>query len=188
MRRVTAVRTKLELFFSAILIALFLILFGSISDAQSQTLGWHPACAGPPPCSATDDGYGGAETSLFHNYPDTTSITGTTQGYDAFGHLSEIGVQGLQTHIPYNTSGIAVAACTSPAFMSPMGCTTGPTGHQGSPQMCSVRNGQSVGVGAKVGDPINVSTGELYEEVTDFTTHGQDPLALVRSYNSDLNL
>src|ERR1700722_3935689 len=31
---------------------------------------------------------------------------------------------------------------------------------------------------------INVATGNLYKEVTDYTTVGTNPLALIRSYNS----
>jgi len=34
------------------------------------------------------------------------------------------------------------------------------------------------------GDPINPATGNLYEEVTDFTTVGQNPLAVTRIYNT----
>jgi RHS repeat-associated protein len=176
MSPVTAARKLRELVLSAILIALFSILFGSISGAQAQSLGWHPACNPlvPPPCSAVADGNGGAETSLFHNYPDTTAMTGTTKGYNSFGQLVQIGVTGTEPILPPNTSGIAVAACTSPAIMSLVGCTNGPRGPQGPPKVCT-------------GDPINVATGGLYEEATDFTTHGQDTLALVRSYNSDVN-
>jgi RHS repeat-associated protein len=33
-------------------------------------------------------------------------------------------------------------------------------------------------------DPINIATGNLYEKVTDYTTVGTNPLALIRSYNS----
>ena len=32
--------------------------------------------------------------------------------------------------------------------------------------------------------PINIATGNLYKEVTDYTTVGTNPLALIRSYNS----
>ena len=32
--------------------------------------------------------------------------------------------------------------------------------------------------------PINIATGNLYDEVTDYTTVGTNPLALIRSYNS----
>lgn len=38
--------------------------------------------------------------------------------------------------------------------------------------------------GAAVGDPINVATGNLFEEVTDYTTAGANPLRLTRFYNS----
>lgn len=37
------------------------------------------------------------------------------------------------------------------------------------------------------GNPINILTGNKYESATDFTTQGQYPLALVRSYNSNMN-
>lgn len=38
--------------------------------------------------------------------------------------------------------------------------------------------------GAAVGDPINVATGSLFEEITDYTTSGANPLRLTRFYNS----
>jgi Domain of unknown function (DUF6531) len=34
------------------------------------------------------------------------------------------------------------------------------------------------------GDPINPGTGNLYEKVTDFTTAGQNPLAVIRHMNT----
>ena len=37
---------------------------------------------------------------------------------------------------------------------------------------------------AAVGQPINVATGNMYEQVTDYTTVGTNPLALTRTYNS----
>src|ERR1019366_3986199 len=36
------------------------------------------------------------------------------------------------------------------------------------------------------GDPINPATGNVYETVTDFTTAGQNPLAIIRYYNSQV--
>src|SRR6185437_267781 len=36
----------------------------------------------------------------------------------------------------------------------------------------------------QVGDPIDVSTGNVYQQVTDYTTVGQNPLSFVRYYNS----
>src|SRR5208282_5057234 len=38
--------------------------------------------------------------------------------------------------------------------------------------------------GKAVGDPINVATGNLVEQVTDYTTVGANPLAFIRTYNS----
>jgi len=35
-----------------------------------------------------------------------------------------------------------------------------------------------------IGEPINVSTGNMYEEITDYATSGQNPLTFIRSYNS----
>ena len=32
--------------------------------------------------------------------------------------------------------------------------------------------------------PINIATGNLYDQVTDYTTVGTNPLAMIRSYNS----
>jgi RHS repeat-associated protein len=37
---------------------------------------------------------------------------------------------------------------------------------------------------AAVGAPINVATGNMYEQMTDYTTVGTNPLALTRTYNS----
>ena len=34
------------------------------------------------------------------------------------------------------------------------------------------------------GEPINLGTGNMYEQVTDYTTVGQNPLAFIRYYNS----
>jgi RHS repeat-associated protein len=38
--------------------------------------------------------------------------------------------------------------------------------------------------GTNVGDPINTATGNLFEHYTDYTTSGQNPLSLIRYYNS----
>ena len=38
------------------------------------------------------------------------------------------------------------------------------------------------------GEPINPATGNLYEKVTDFTTVGQNPLAVTRHYNSNAGI
>jgi RHS repeat-associated protein len=42
----------------------------------------------------------------------------------------------------------------------------------------------STGVTSGGTDPINIATGNVYEKVTDYTTVGTNPLALIRSYNS----
>ena len=38
--------------------------------------------------------------------------------------------------------------------------------------------------GSAVGDPINTATGNLFEHVMDYTTAGQNPLQMIRYYNS----
>jgi len=49
----------------------------------------------------------------------------------------------------------------------------------------AAKSGQVSSAGsAAVGAPINVATGNMYEQVTDYTTVGTNPLALTRTYNS----
>jgi len=38
--------------------------------------------------------------------------------------------------------------------------------------------------GCKCGDPIDIASGNVFEQVTDYTTVGQNPLAFIRYYNS----
>jgi RHS repeat-associated protein len=145
------------------------------SGSPARAAGWIPACAGGS-CASQSDPIAAAITSLLFNFPDATT-TGTGRiSTDTHGHPSLATVNGSRTTIPFNVDGKATADCSGFAYMSMMGCTNGPNGHQGKPA-CPTR----------AGDPINVSTGDHYEEVTDFTTRGQGPLALARSYNSDLN-
>jgi YD repeat-containing protein len=188
MRDVSAAFKHTGLPVFATILVLFISIFIGLSSAPARADGWNPACNPlvPPPCTQTQDGYAGAQTSLFHNYPSTNSITSSGVSINTSGHISQIYVNGLQPGLPHNTSGIATAACTIPAYMSLPGCSTGPRGPQGNPGITCLCRASKVG-GINVGDPINVATGELFEEATDFTTRGQDTLALVRSYNSDLN-
>jgi RHS repeat-associated protein len=51
-------------------------------------------------------------------------------------------------------------------------------------EMAALGNGPSNVGGASVGDPINVATGNLFEHYMDYTTSGQNPLQLIRYYNS----
>jgi YD repeat-containing protein len=50
---------------------------------------------------------------------------------------------------------------------------------------CSCTNGEAgPSGGTTCGDPINVGTGNVFEQVTDYQTTGQNPLAFRRYYNS----
>lgn len=47
------------------------------------------------------------------------------------------------------------------------------------PCICAPQNSRS-----QVGDPIDVGSGNMFEEVTDYATVGQNPLSFIRYYNS----
>src|SRR5215471_532983 len=162
--------TRLTLLFIAVAFSLL------IGGSPAQAAGWDPACSPlqPPPCTQVADPINAAIISLLHNYPDATPTGQTQYLYGTGGHLAAVTIQGSRTTIPFTVNGEGLADCTGFNYMSLTGCTNGPLGPQGRPIRC-------------VGDPINVLTGNLYEEATDFTTRGQSPLALIRSYNSDLN-
>jgi RHS repeat-associated protein len=49
---------------------------------------------------------------------------------------------------------------------------------------CEAANQVTSTGGAAAGDPINIATGDVFEQVTDYTTVGTNPLALTRTYNS----
>ena len=70
------------------------------------------------------------------------------------------------------TSGIelgAVGSVVMPDSPKANGCTKCPNGTKAY---------------GEVGEPISVGTGNVYEEKTDYTTSGQNPLSFSRSYNS----
>jgi YD repeat-containing protein len=48
---------------------------------------------------------------------------------------------------------------------------------------CAAQASNTVG-GSSAGDPINTATGNLFEHVMDYTTAGQNPLQIIRYYNS----
>jgi len=166
-KRIEISKTALGL----VLIGLFAALLFAVHPARAA--GWQPACAGPPPCAPQGDPIGAALISLHHNYDPNVQETGKSSFMtDANGNLSAAFVFGIFNHGP-QVDGEATPNCSSGQFMSMTGCTTGPSGHQGKPNTC-------------VGDPLNVLTGDHYEEVTDFTTRGADQFSLIRFYNSDL--
>jgi RHS repeat-associated protein len=171
-------RTKLRAATRLVLVLIGLLLAPVVAGTPAHADGWRPACNPlvPPPCVTQGDPIGAAITALIHNYAPVTPTGAGKISTDTFGHPSLATVQGKRTMIPFDVGSSAVPDCSASLFMSLMGCTSGPAGPQGDP-VCT----------AKVGDPINVLTGNHYEAATDFTTRGQDQLALTRSYNSDLN-
>src|SRR5581483_8435998 len=67
------------------------------------------------------------------------------------------------------------------------GCDGGCSGAEGTVQIGSTKNvGDPCDIPGcdGVGDPINVSSGNVFEEVTDYKTAGQNKLSYVRYYNS----
>jgi RHS repeat-associated protein len=173
----------------AAVVAAFLVISGAFSlllaaGTPAHAAGWQPACNPlvPPPCVQEADPLSAAQTSLHHNYDPVTFNGEASFDFDVHGNLSQVGVLGNRTSIPFIVSGLAGASCTGFAYMAMTGCTNGPAGPQGK---CSTCNGN--GPGSGVGNPINLATGNKYEEATDFATRGQYPLVLTRSYNSDLN-
>jgi RHS repeat-associated protein len=171
-------RSKIQV---AVQLGIFLVAIAIVLAAAgtpAHAVGWQPACNPlvPPPCAEEQDFYSAALTSLHHNYDPVTPNGQTSMGFDTQSHLSSFGAGGTRTTIPFNVGGLASSDCSGFAYMAMTGCTNGPAGPQGRPP-CPV----------KAGDPINVLTGNHYEEATDFTTRGQYPLALTRSYNSDMN-
>jgi len=49
---------------------------------------------------------------------------------------------------------------------------------------CNISTGPNSIGQASAGDPVNVATGNVFTSVVDYTTAGQNPLALIRYYNS----
>lgn len=64
---------------------------------------------------------------------------------------------------------------------------SGPDGNPGVNGCCAAgpnaTDVTTVGT-AGAGEPVNVATGNMYQEVADYKTHGQNPLTFIRSYNS----
>ena len=171
-----AIRIPTAAALAFVLASLIALLMLAASPAQAA--GWKPACNPlvPPPCTVQGDPIAAAITSLHHNYDPVVPTGNGGMATDVFGHPSLATMGGTRTSIPFNVGGAATTDCTGFRFMSMMGCTNGPSGPQKKPTCPD-----------SAGDPINIATGDHYEEATDFTTRGADPLALTRSYNSDLN-
>jgi YD repeat-containing protein len=114
-------------------------------------------------------------------------IRGWTDGNDtAFGVIKNTGTDGPVTYnVSISGAGAAMptdaqadgAYCT-PCEMAALG--NGGVGTAANDPSNTVNN---IG-GASFGDPINVATGNLFEQVRDYTTAGQNPLQLIRYYNS----
>ena len=100
----------------------------------------------------------------------------------------------------YNNLAGTIYALVSPNSATPRSytltlhnSTAAPAGQNGkSLGGCAACEAALVSAGSTgtvaVGDPINPSSGNVFETVVDYTTAGQNPLALVRYYNSAGNL
>jgi RHS repeat-associated protein len=89
---------------------------------------------------------------------------------------------GVDGPVSYTLS-VAGAAVTLPVQAQADGafCVTCNDKKQSLANAQAIANTQG---GTNAGDPINIATGNLYETATDYSTYGQNPLALTRTYNS----
>jgi RHS repeat-associated protein len=86
-----------------------------------------------------------------------------------------------------NASGLITASDSSQAFYTLTPAQAGLVKTLGDPADLSCAcdtNPSNPAPVTKVSDPITVGTGNMFEQVTDYTTVGQNPLAYVRYYNS----
>ena len=155
-----------------LILAAVIVLSGTLfpNNARAQSAQWAAGGGGPP-------FFADAETACIYNfmkvygwdysftgitYPNSTNATCTwSKNFD-------------NVFFPPTLSSGAVLTCpngTVPGAYVPGGCA--PPGLNGAPH-CE----------AGVGDPINVLSGNLFEEVKDFSTSGPIPLSLTRFYNS----
>jgi hypothetical protein len=132
--------------------------------------------------------------------PDGTALAGgsgnpMTRSYNSTSPIDETGAYMLRTY------------SATPFFTGPGSFTVVATGQTGLPtdakqdgnnirpcerlkaagsyQIAAAQsNPVTLTGGVGGGDPINIATGNMYEQVTDYTTVGTNPLAFIRSYNS----
>ncbi|HSZ12395.1 MAG TPA: DUF6531 domain-containing protein, partial [Rhizomicrobium sp.] len=145
-----------------LLAAMFAFLINSFRTAQAD---WYPSYAGSSNYGA--DYVGASIDALNHDYPGETpayskltlDIHGYPQNYWACG--------------PYVEGDSLCASagihCPSETIPTMTGCPT-------MDRQCDICGNE--------GDPVNVLSGDVVEEATDFTTQGADRLSLTRYYNS----
>jgi RHS repeat-associated protein len=123
------------------------------------------------------------EDALYNNNLGPTQISfaiepvygGVAQNANGYLNLSTITVSGPIANPPGQGNGnCAICNATrSEATASQLAAGLAITSSDGN------RAGEFVG-----GDPITLGTGNLFEQATDYTTAGQNPLSLIRYYNS----
>lgn len=153
-----------------------LLLVGALvlvpGDARAD---WYAAYSGGGNHGA--DAYGAAEDQFLHFYGSFAGIAidgpcGITN--NPSGQPVTACVHGHATGFP-SLTGYGSNQCPLGTFPTRMGCSKGPADYQGG-GMCPAKG---------VGDPDNVTSGNTFEEATDFATQGAEPLTFRRYYNSD---
>jgi len=159
--------------FARFVLILFLVLQAGLVSAIDTPAhaDWYPSYSGSSDYGA--DYVGAAEDDLSHAY---SWMSGAgTNSY--FGWINEFDVCG--PWLPTRLCGIATNKCPNGQFVTETGCST-----MDRPCNCNTL-GNSAPSG--IADPINVLTGAVYEEATDFTTQGSDRLSVQRYYSTDVS-
>ena len=112
----------------------------------------------------TTDYYGSGGDGALTGYPSLTAIGLGVPG--VFGHWTNPTVLGPPASVPH---------VPDPNPPNPPKDIAGPPAQPPKCLGCQV---------AQVGEPIDVGSGNMYDQVTDYTTVGQNPLAFIRYYNS----
>lgn len=162
--------------YGKILRVLALTFVASMFASTVANADWYAAYTGGG--NHGGDAYGAAAEQFFHFYGTLPGISldgtcGITNS--AAGHPIDSCVYGHATAQPL-LHGYGSNKCATGTFQTVMSCSSGPAGYQG---------GGGGGTCPLLGDPLNVMSGEGFEEATDFTTAGSEPLTLKRYYNSD---
>jgi RHS repeat-associated protein len=132
--------------------------------------------------NATAQGQGNPWVSTFaYVYPGPT-ISGAAE-YNCFMNVAN------DPHTTWSSQGYSIACASGFAqdVYSPTGCSPRggvQSGKDEGKTGCCVSN---VG-NASAGEPININSGNMYYEFTDYATAGQNPLKFTRHYNSRSNL
>jgi YD repeat-containing protein len=151
-------------------------------DGTGQYLGCCDS-QGNPQVFKFSEYYGSSDFSLTEDYPYTA--TGTFDNCDPV--LCFWNYTGSPKPIKLTVENFSVP--NAPPVVVTLNWTINPyvpPKTDGNPcKPCPCPNGKAgPSGGSSCGDPINIGTGNVFEEVTDYQTTGQNPLAFRRYYNS----